>query len=74
LVAWKKEYMKLDVGKGVDHMTRRSCIPTDFIKSDNDCSSVIHNIGTGAYIDSNKINLVISESKEVGVKYGSLFA
>ena len=45
--------MKLDVGKVVDHMT---CIPTDSVKSDDDCSSLVHSIRTGAYIDSDKIN------------------
>jgi len=48
--------MKLDVGKVVDYMTRESCIPTDSMKSGDDCSSLIHSIGTGAYIDSDKTN------------------
>ena len=49
--------MKLVVGKVVDHMTRRSCIPTDSVKrADDDCSSLIHNIRIGAYIDSDKTN------------------
>jgi len=51
-----KEYMKLDVGKVVDKMTQESCIPTDSMKSDDDYCSLIHNIGTGAYIDSDKTN------------------
>ena len=38
-------------------MTWGSCIPTDSVKSGDDYSSLTHNIGTGAYIDSNKINL-----------------
>ena len=48
--------MKLDVGKMVDHMIRESCIPTDSLKSCDDCSNLIHNIETRAYIDS-KTNL-----------------
>ena len=48
--------MKLDAGKVVDHMTLESCIPTDSVKSDDDCSGLVHNIETGAYIDSDKIN------------------
>jgi len=55
-------------------MTGESCIPIDSVKSSDDCSSLIHNIRTGAYIDSDKTNsaylvgyagLVISESNEV---------
>ena len=46
--------MKLDVSKVVDYITRESCIPTDFVKSSDDCSSLVHSIGTGAYIDSDK--------------------
>ena len=38
-------------------MTRESCIPTDSVKSDNDYSNIVHSIGTGAYIDSDKTNL-----------------
>jgi len=49
--------MKLDVGKVVDHMTRESCIPTDSVKSEDDCSSPFYNVRTGTYIDSDKINL-----------------
>jgi len=49
--------MKLDVGKVGDHMTRESCIPTDSVKSNDDYSSLIHSIRTGAYIDSDKTNL-----------------
>ena len=48
--------MKVDVGKVFDHMTRGSCILTDSAKSGDDCSSLIHNIGSGAYIESNKTN------------------
>jgi len=46
----------LDVGKVVDKMTRGSCIPTDSVKSGYNYSSLVHNIGTGAYIDSDKTN------------------
>jgi len=38
-------YMKLNVGKVVDHMTRGSCILTDSVKSDDDYSNLVHNIG-----------------------------
>ena len=55
MVAREKEYMKLDVGKVVDHMTRESCVPTDSVKS-GDYSILIHNIGTGAHIESDKTN------------------
>jgi len=48
--------VKLDVSKVVDHMTRGSCISTDSVKS-GDCSSLVHNIGTEAYIDSDMTNL-----------------
>ena len=56
MVVREKEYMKLDVGKVVDHMTRESCIPTDSMKSGNDCSSLVHSIGTAAYIESDNLN------------------
>ena len=46
LMVVQSEYMKLDVGKVVDHMTRESCVPTDSVKS-GDYSSLVHNIGTG---------------------------
>ena len=49
--------MKLDVGKMVDYMTRGSCIPTDSMKNDDDCYSLVHNIETGAYMNSDKTNL-----------------
>ena len=50
--------MKLIVGKVVDHMTQGSCIPTDSVKRrDDDCSSLIHNIGIGTYVDPDKITL-----------------
>ena len=51
------KYMKLFVGKIVDSKTRGSCIPTDLVKSDDDCSILIHNTRIGAYIDSDKTNL-----------------
>ena len=48
MVVREKEYMKLDVGKVVDHMTRESCIPADSVKSGDDCFSLVHIIGTEA--------------------------
>ena len=48
--------MKLDVGKAVDHMTGESCVPTNSVKS-GDYSSLVHSIGTGAHIESDKTNL-----------------
>ena len=39
--------MKLNIGKVVDKMTYESCIPTDPVKSGDDCFSLVHNIGTG---------------------------
>ena len=48
--------MKLNVSKVIDYMTRESCIPTDFVKSGDDCSSLVHSIETEAYIDSDKSN------------------
>jgi len=57
LVVREKEYMKLNFGKVVNNITRGSCIPTDSVKSgDVDYSSLIHNIGTGSYVDSDKTN------------------
>ena len=47
MVAQEKEYMMLDVGKVVDYMTRGNCIPTDSVKSGDDCSSLIHSIRVG---------------------------
>ena len=47
----------MGVDKVVDNMTRESCIPVDFVKSDDNCSSLVHSIRTGAYIDSDKTNL-----------------
>ena len=50
----KKEYMKKIVEKMVDNMTRESYIPTDSVKSRDDYSSLVHNIGTEAYVDSDQ--------------------
>ena len=50
----EKEYMKLDVGKVVDNITRESCIPIDFVKSSDHYSSLVHSIRTEACIDSDK--------------------
>ena len=50
------EYTKLNVGQVVDSMTRGSCIPTDLVKSDDNHPNLIHNIGVGAYTDSDKTN------------------
>ena len=48
----------MNVNKVVDKMTQGSCIPTDLVKSgDDDYSSLIHNIGIGAFVDSDKTNL-----------------
>jgi len=52
--------MKVDVGKVFDHITRGNWIPTDSMKISDDCSSLIHNIRTGVYIDSGKTNLAYS--------------
>ena len=41
-----KKYMKLNVGNMVDHMTRGSCIPTECVKSGDDCSNLVYNIET----------------------------
>ena len=49
--------MKLGVGKVVDNMTRDSCIPIGSVKSSDNYSNLVHNIGTGACIDSDKTNL-----------------
>ena len=50
--------MKLDVCKVADCMTQESCIPTDYVKSSDDCFSLIHSIENGVCIDSNKTNPV----------------
>ena len=49
--------MKLFVGKVVDSKTQGSCIPTDSVKSGNDCPILVHSTGIGLYIDSDKTNL-----------------
>ena len=49
--------MKLFVGKVVDSKTRGSRIPTDSVKSGDDCPILVHKIGIGAYFDSDKTNL-----------------
>ena len=56
MVVREKDYMKLDVVKVVDNMTRGSCIPIDSVKSSDNYFSLIHSIGTGTYIDSDKTN------------------
>ena len=38
-------------------MTWESCILTGSVKSSDDYSSLVHSIGTGACIDSDKSNL-----------------
>ena len=51
------DYMKLFVSKVVDSKTRKSCIPTDSVKSGDDCPILVHSTGIGAYIDPDKTNL-----------------
>ena len=51
------DYMKQFVGKVVDSKTQGSCIPTDSVKSSDDCPILVHNTGIRAYIDSDKTNL-----------------
>jgi len=51
MVVQEKEYMKLDVGKVVDNNAWGSWISTDSVKSDNDYSTLVHSIGTGAHIE-----------------------
>ena len=47
----------MNVGRVVDKITQESCIPTDSEKSgDDDYSSLVLNIRTGAYVDSDKTN------------------
>ena len=38
-------------------MTQGNYIPTDSMKSGDDYSNLVHNIGVGAYVDSDKTNL-----------------
>ena len=47
----------MNVGKVVDKITRGSCIPNNSVKSEDDCSNLVHNIEIGTYVDSDKINL-----------------
>ena len=54
MVVRGKEYMKLDVGKVVDYNTQESCIPINSVKSGDDYFSLVHRVGTGAYINSDK--------------------
>ena len=56
MVVMKKEYMKLNVRKEVNFMTRGNCNPTDSVKSCDDYSNLVHNIGTRAYVDLDKTN------------------
>ena len=49
--------MKLFVGEVIDGKTRESCIPTDSVKSGDDCPILVYSTGIGAYIDSDKTNL-----------------
>ena len=56
MVVREKEYMKMDIGRVVDNMTRASCIPIDSVKRSDDYSSHVHSIGTGACNDSGKTN------------------
>ena len=49
--------MKLFVSKVVDSKTRKSCIPTDSVKSGDDYPNLAHNTGTWEYINSDKTNL-----------------
>jgi len=56
MVVRGKDYMKLDVGKVVDHNTQGSCIPIDSVKIGDDYSSLVHSIGTAAHIESDNPN------------------
>ena len=49
LVVLDKNHM--NVVKVVDKMTQDSCIPIKLVKSGDDCSNLVHSIGTGAYVD-----------------------
>jgi len=40
----------------VDRITQGGYIPTDSVKNEDDDSSLVHNIGTGVYVDSDKTN------------------
>ena len=56
MVVLEKKYMKLNVGKMVDHMIRGSCIPIDSMMSGDDYSNFVHNTKIGEYIELDKIN------------------
>ena len=62
----------MDVGKVSDHMTRRNCIPPDSVKSGDDYSSLVHNIGTEAYMDSDKTNPTYLVSKSCDMPVGNI--
>ena len=47
MVVCDKEYMKMDVGKMVDNMTRGSCIPIDYMKNSDDYSCLVQVLGLG---------------------------
>ena len=48
--------MKLNVGKVVDNIARGSCIPIDSVKSRDDYSDFVHNIGIGTCVESDNTN------------------
>ena len=52
------EYTKLFVDKVVDSKIRGSCFPTGSVKSGDNYPILTQNTGVGAYIDSDKTNLV----------------
>jgi len=56
LSGFRKEVYELNVGKVVGNMTRGRYIPTVSVRSEHDCSSLVHNIGPGSYVESNKNN------------------
>ena len=48
--------MKLNVEKVVDNITWGKCIPTDSMKSGDNCSNLVYNTRVREYVESNKIN------------------
>ena len=48
--------MTMIVGKVIDNMARRNCIPIDSVKSRDDYSDFVHNLRIGACIESDKTN------------------
>ena len=48
--------MKMIIGKGVGNVARGYCIHIHTVNSGDDCSSLIHNMGTRACIDFDKTN------------------